>query len=75
MVLGEALHLGTLLTVTVVSSVILIILGIIYFAVSLLIIKVASDLVGFSALSPDTAILSAAILSAASLIASKSKSM
>jgi len=70
MVIGEAVQLGTILTVTIISSVILIILGVIYFAVSLFIIKAASGLVGYSGVSAETAVLSAAILSAASLIAS-----
>ncbi|MCR4369070.1 MAG: hypothetical protein NUV67_04155 [archaeon] len=70
MVLGEAFELGTMVTVTVVSSVILIVLGVVYFAVSLFIIKAATNLVGFSQVSSETAVLSAAILSAASLIAS-----
>ncbi|HLC92131.1 MAG TPA: hypothetical protein VJH23_00310 [archaeon] len=70
MVLGEAVQLGTMVTVTIISSVILILLGIIYFAVSLFIIKAASNLVGYAGVSSETAVLSAAILSAASLIAS-----
>ena len=70
MVLGEAIQLGSIITTMVVSSVVLIFLGIIYFAVSLFIIKSATNIVGFSGVSPETAVLSAAILSAASLIAS-----
>lgn len=70
MVLGEAVQIGTLITVTVVSSIIFIVLGVVYFAVSLFIIKAASALVGFPNVSAETAVLSAAILSAASLVAS-----
>ena len=73
MVLGEAVQLGTVLTITVISSVILILLGVVYFAVSLFIIKLASELAGFPGVSAETAVLSAAILSAASLIASHRK--
>ncbi len=73
MVLGEAVEIGAMATVTVISSVILIILGIIYFAVSLFIIKVSSEVVGYAGVSAETAVLSAAILSAASLIASHRK--
>lgn len=70
MVLGEAVQVGATITLTVVSSVILIILGTIYFAISLFIIKVASSLVGYSSLTAETAVLSAAILSAASILGS-----
>lgn len=73
MVLDEAVQISTIVTVTVISSVILIILGIIYFAVSLFIIKFSSELIGYSAVSGETTVLSAAILSAASLIASHRK--
>ncbi|VVB99517.1 Uncharacterised protein [uncultured archaeon] len=71
--LGEAVQIGTMLTVTAISSVLLIVLGVIYFAVSLVIIKVSAGLVGYSAVSAETAVLSAAILSAASLVASNRK--
>ncbi|HZX33867.1 MAG TPA: hypothetical protein VFF09_00650 [archaeon] len=73
MVLGQALGIGAMLSVTIISSVILIVLGVIYFAVSLFIIKIASALAGFGNVSAETAVLSAAILSAASLVASGRK--
>ncbi|HLC79920.1 MAG TPA: hypothetical protein VJG83_05895 [archaeon] len=73
MVIGQAVQIGTMVTVTVISSVILIVLGVVYFAVSLFIIKASSSLVGFGSISGETAVLSAAILSAASLIASNKR--
>ena len=73
MILGDAVQLGTMVSVIVVSSMILIALGVVYFAVSLFIIKAATSLVGFPNVSSETAVLSAAILSAASLIASNRK--
>ena len=70
MAFGDAVQVGAMVTVTVISSVILILLGVVYFAVSLFIIKAASSLAGYGAVSAETAVLSAAILSAASLVAS-----
>ncbi|HZX19391.1 MAG TPA: hypothetical protein VFF13_00060 [archaeon] len=70
MVLNEAFGLGATLSIIIISSVILIILGVVYFAVSLFIIKLSAGLVGYGNVSSDLAVLSAAILSAASLIAS-----
>ncbi|AJF59698.1 MAG: hypothetical protein J4224_03490 [Candidatus Diapherotrites archaeon] len=70
---GPAVGISATLAFLAISSLILIILGVVYFAVSLFIIKAAAGLVGFSGLSSDMAVLSAAILSAASLVASRSK--
>jgi hypothetical protein len=59
-----SLTFGTL----VVFSIIKLLLGIVYFAFSLLIIKIAAGLVGYSTLSADWAVMAAAVISAASIL-------
>lgn len=58
------LALGTVLAISLFK----LLLGVIYFAFSLLIIRIASSVAGYSALSADMAVLAAAIISAASVI-------
>jgi len=58
------LALGTVLAISLFK----LLLGVVYFAFSLLIIKIAASLVGYSALSADMAVIAAAIISAASVI-------
>ncbi|OIO64770.1 hypothetical protein AUJ68_05355 [Candidatus Woesearchaeota archaeon CG1_02_57_44] len=58
------------LTVTAIASAMLIVLGLIYFMVTLWIIKVSSAWVGLSGVESGTFVLTAGIVSAASMIGS-----
>jgi len=53
---------------TIVSTIILIILGIIYFAITLWVIKVAADWIFDASLSVDWAVLAAAIVTLGSML-------
>jgi succinate dehydrogenase hydrophobic anchor subunit len=75
MVVEEAKTLTTAFLSVVVTAVILIVLGIVFFAVSLFIINMAAYIVfgPEQTLSPSMVVLSAALITAASLVGSKSR--
>ncbi len=60
----------TSLLLTLVSSILLILVGIIYFMVTVFIVKVGANWAGFTILDSSTVILTAGIISAAAMIGS-----
>ena len=68
-----ALGIGAIIGVVLFSFIILIFSGIISFAISLLIVKIVPPLLGISSVPVDALVVSAAILTAASMIASNRK--